>query len=243
MRLRGHSNKYELPHGANMRDLGGWPCASGQTARFRYVRSGLLNGLNRSELRQVMRYGNGISHVLDLRSALEAYADHDVLASKRTIDYYAVSLYNPDLAKGTSFGDQLSGGYRQMIDNKQAMRRIFALFATWASDSSDGVILYHCAGGVDRTGIITMILLGLAGVHRQDICREYLLSFASYSEIDKALRSPGEGGSYATLNERRETFLDAYDALVGDYGGFAGYLKACGLSNAQIEAAGGYLLA
>ena len=43
----------------------------------------------------------------------------------------------------------------------------------------DGAVLYHCTAGKDRTGMVTAILLELAGVDRDAIIHNYAIS-ASY---------------------------------------------------------------
>ena len=37
----------------------------------------------------------------------------------------------------------------------------------------DGCTLFHCRAGKDRTGVVAMLLLGLAGVSDEDIVADY----------------------------------------------------------------------
>ena len=50
--------------------------------------------------------------------------------------------------------------------------RIFAIIA-----AAPGGVLYHCTAGKDRTGILSALLLELAGVARADIVANYQVSY------------------------------------------------------------------
>src|SRR5204863_3062954 len=45
----------------------------------------------------------------------------------------------------------------------------------------DGTVVVHCAGGVDRTGLIAAFLLRIAGVDPDTIAEDYALSEASWA--------------------------------------------------------------
>lgn len=224
-----------------MRDLGGWAIPNGTTRYCRFVRSGLLNGLGRGDLRKALRYGGGVTHCLDLRSAEEFYAAPDVLFSRSVVEYRCVSLYDADLTGDSSLAGQMARGYRQMVENTEAVRRIFSWFARWAA-ASDGVILYHCTGGIDRSGVVTLLLLGLARASREDICREYLLSFASPDGIERALRSPDLEFGRTSLNDRYDLIAAVYDGLMVRYGSVYSYLLACGLTERQLRTVRDFLV-
>ena len=44
------------------------------------------------------------------------------------------------------------------------------------ADASDGVVLFHCTAGKDRTGLIAAMLLSLAGVAEDLIVEDYALT-------------------------------------------------------------------
>src|SRR5439155_1645897 len=52
-----------------------------------------------------------------------------------------------------------------------------------------GVVLFHCAGGKDRTGLIAALLLRLAGASRDDIGEDYAVSEANLAPIVTGLIS------------------------------------------------------
>jgi len=67
-----------------------------------------------------------------------------------------------------------------------ALRRWPNLYgaALTAVAESEGIVLIHCGRGQDRTGILAMLLLALAGVDADAITEDYLLSSRSLESRD-----------------------------------------------------------
>lgn len=57
-------------------------------------------------------------------------------------------------------------------DNAAAYRAAFALLA----EPSNYPVLYHCASGTDRTGVMTALVLSLLGVDRETVIADFRLS-------------------------------------------------------------------
>ena len=70
-------------------------------------------------------------------------------------------------------GLQLARLYRSWLDVRQP--QIGRILATLAEPDARPAI-YHCAGGKDRTGVISALLLGIAGVPDEVIAEDYALS-------------------------------------------------------------------
>jgi protein-tyrosine phosphatase len=85
--------------------------------------------------------------------------------------------------KGASKGERLGNGYCAWLDHSHS--RIAKIFDAMAG--AEDVLLFHCASGKDRTGIIAALLLGLAGVTDDIIVADYTLT-AQFS-IDNFLTS------------------------------------------------------
>ena len=81
-------------------------------------------------------------------------------------------IINKEISIGTT--------YRNLIDNFSKIRQIMEVFA-----KTEKAILFHCQEGKDRTGIISMILLGLANVARADIIADYEISSAYLGYIER----------------------------------------------------------
>ncbi|TMR08942.1 tyrosine-protein phosphatase [Nonomuraea zeae] len=56
-----------------------------------------------------------------------------------------------------------------------------------------GGVLVHCVAGRDRTGLITILLLALAGVAPEDILADYALSAARLRPLYALLGQPDDG--------------------------------------------------
>jgi protein tyrosine/serine phosphatase len=84
-----------------------------------------------------------------------------------------------------------------------------------------GGVLFHCKRGYDRTGIIALLVLALAGVSPEDIAADYELS------VDP-VREELLTGQHTTTSETIFATLAALDV--------EGYLRSGGLSQTDLEA-------
>lgn len=90
-----------------------------------------------------------------------------------------------------------------------------------------GGVLIHCKRGVDRTGIVTLLLLGLVGVAAEDIVADYELSVDPEREVLLAREH----------TTTREVILAALASL-----DIEPYLRDGGLSQADLDAVRARLL-
>jgi protein-tyrosine phosphatase len=107
-----------------------------------------------------------IHTIIDFRFARELkHAGLDNAALRQVVHYVSIPIDN-------SYGLGRME-YRHMVrGNDGALRAIFELL----SKRDTYPVLYHCAGGKDRTGMVTALLLDLLGANRSDIMADYLLS-------------------------------------------------------------------
>ena len=82
------------------------------------------------------------------------------------------------------------------------------------ADKENYPIVYHCAVGTDRTGFISMLILGVCGVSQDDILRDYVFSsFAGIgtmrddSNLASTIRSTIEPYDGDTLSEKIRNFM------------------------------------
>lgn len=236
-----------LPVSDNCRELGGYPlpAADGRapgatTLPHRFLRSGSTSMLSRKEAHYLRKYG--VARVVDLRSAQECASSPDVFASYPGATYinvplFGTNLHDPKLRLPGDSRDYLASGYLRMLNNHEAVRQIFAAFAEAAPEEC---ILYHCAAGMDRTGITSMLLLGLCGVDRTSIVADYTYSFASRDEVDAYIYQ-GISPSFTTVDVLAKLMGRVYDGLLESYGSAEAYLLACGISKAQLARVRGHL--
>jgi protein tyrosine/serine phosphatase len=106
---------------------------------------------------------------------------------------------------------------------------------------AEGAVCIHCAGGRDRTGLVTALILRLAGVTSAAAAEDYELSEAALLVdhqrwVDEA---PDE-----RERRRREIFkvaparamLGVLDELERRYGSVRDYLVAAGVPSEELEA-------
>lgn len=227
----------DVPSAMNLRELGGYETPEGSTQAHRFLRCGSTRCLDHRDRAYLREYG--LTHVLDLRGSSEApeatcvYA-HEKGVIWRNVELFGQNLSDPAIVTANGSLDYLAGGYWRMLANHDA---IYNALSFLAAVPVRECALFHCAAGMDRTGIVAMLLLGLAGVSRTDIIKDYLYSYASVSEVDHFVAT-GEAqrkGIYVRLNGRQRTISGVYDTLVKNYGGIRQYLAACGMSDSTLD--------
>jgi hypothetical protein len=163
----------------NVRDLGGVPLADGGTTAFGVVLRGEtvahLTTAGADTFRSL-----GVRHVLDLREPSErdldgdgplesAYQRSDVLHELVPLAHASV-LDDPigRVSEASAVGDQ----YATYLHNGG-----FRLADALARTAWSRCALYvHCAVGKDRTGIVSALLLGLAGADDDAVVEDYLMT-------------------------------------------------------------------
>lgn len=162
----------------NVRDLGGYPFTredgtAGRTASGVFLRSGTLGGLKRADIYALKRYG--LERVIDVRSNFELRLWPDPFSRGRRygIDYIHIPML--DQLNSSGFGGQLptrmSNVYRDLLDDDADSLR-----AVMEALDGPGCSLFHCRAGKDRTGVIAMLLLGLAGVDDGHVVADYAVT-------------------------------------------------------------------
>lgn len=157
----------------NARDVGGLPAADGAV-----VRHGVLF---RADAPLPGDLSPGLTPwppatVIDLRSPGEAADPDHPLADARTTVFSIPLLADADPTKVAALAATESGGlaalYRAMLTGAiDALVRVIELAAT-----EPGPVLIHCAAGKDRTGVSIALILALAGVPREAIVADYVLT-------------------------------------------------------------------
>ncbi|MEV6560536.1 tyrosine-protein phosphatase [Nocardia sp. NPDC051756] len=228
----------------NVRDLGGLPVNDGGTTRFGVVyRSSTPQQLSESDLAQLLG-PVGLRTLVDLRTPAEtAQEGYGLLAES------AVRLVNLPVCKLSSAATpselvpdadrfDLCGLYRELLsgsgESVVAAARIIA-------DTGRHSVVFHCAAGKDRTGILAAVLLDAVGVRPEAIIADYVLTAERIVRIRARLATMV---SYQGLTLAR-TRIFAVDpapmrrfvaGLHAHHGGAANWLRANGLSAAELTA-------
>lgn len=168
----------------NVRDLGGLRTSDGRVTRVgRVVRSDALDGLTPAGWDALVAHG--VRTVVDLRNDDEVGAGSRAPAGITTVrlpldgiedrEFWDVWGTGPHFATPLYYGPHLGRFPHLSVRALNAVAR-----------AAPGAVVVHCAAGRDRTGLITMLLLALAGVTRDEIAEDYLLSAVHAAADDAA---------------------------------------------------------
>jgi hypothetical protein len=103
-----------------------------------------------------------------------------------------------------------------------------------------GGVVVHCHAGKERTGVVSALLLALAGVPDQTIAEDYVAS-------DKQLQHLyAEWAARESDPEKRSQLIHGFQSeadhmlgpltVVAEQGGIASYLRSCGLGDVDLAA-------
>ena len=235
-----------VPGAYNVRDLGGYRTADGKTTRWRaFLRADSLHNLSDSTKTGLIEYG--VRTVIDLRRTFETVDTPNALADMDDIQYFHLNMIGDTNPPGYiapppdewTTPELTSNIYRVLLDQRQDV--ISETLVTLA-ESKGHTAIYHCAAGTDRTGIISALLLGLAGVPADTIVDDYALSAHGLRRWILAEGIPDSlVGKDFNLDEPPQ-FLAPPEAmertlqhLSDKYGGIEPYVRHIGLTDAQIN--------
>lgn len=227
---------WPLPDTHNIRDLGGYVRSTGGMTRWnRILRGEALHHLRDESVSQLE--DNGLALVIDLRGPHETaitphpFIDHPRVAYRNIVLFDAlapiVMAENPfDMAR--RYCDALDGCGPQLAE---VLRAIVA--------APQGIVLFHCTAGKDRTGIIAALVLLACGVDRLDVAADYALTAQATGLIgqlrERAINAGGRPDHIdRVLASDAGTMMVMLDHLDGAHGGIEAYLAAIGLSPAEV---------
>jgi hypothetical protein len=161
----------------NVRDLGGLPTEDGSETRFGVVvRADDVSLLAPSGWRALEEYG--VRRIVDLRHEDPPYETPVELVRVPLLDDPAIREVD-ELLLGVD--DVVKWRTRNYLFFLERFAAAFAAAVDAIGAPIDGAVLIHCAGGVDRTGLVAALLLRVAGVEPDTIAEDYALSEASWA--------------------------------------------------------------
>ncbi len=219
----------------NVRDLGGFRTGDGGRTRWgALVRADGLNRLTASGWSALEAHG--VRTVVDLRNDDELDPD----AAPRPPSVTTVRVPIDDIGdRGfweEVWANELDGSplyYRMFLERKP--HQCASALAAVAQAPRGGVV-FHCGRGRDRTGLVSLLLLGLVGVGVDDVASDYELSTARVRLLDAALGEHDQGDEIAAILERNNTSTSALiEDLLGSFD-LAALLRKGGLHDDDVDA-------
>lgn len=224
----------DWPDCVNVRDLGGAPTRDGGRIRSNaLIRSDNLDRLTEAGVTAVRQAG--VRKIVDLRSSWECdtapspFADDSIWCN--------MPLEEVGVLDHATSTPGAGGHYVAMLDRSPDL---FASAVAAIADAPDGCVLVNCHAGKDRTGIVIALVLSLAGVTREAIVADYMVT---QEQVDEAFAGrlaqvvdPVERAHLDNLLAIRSDAIDGMlDHLDDQYGGVAAYLAKGGLTADQID--------
>lgn len=235
----------------NFRDLGGYRTRDGYTVAWRRLfRSGEFRNMTRSDLNLLME-DIGVTSVIDLRSSKEVEQQGVGLLAEAGIKYHNISF----IASGNRDQDErlfreftnMGQFYLHLVRHSKFGERVVAALKIIAEPGNHPLV-FHCAIGKDRTGILAAILLSALGVEDEDIIEDYSLSTPYMEELVERMNNEPEmaefakqlpGYTWQAVPESMSLFLST---LQREYGSVRDYLSAQGVEPSLIQRLEGALL-
>lgn len=226
--------------GYNVRDLGGLPTRDGRRTRpgafFRSASTRFMSADGWQQARDA-----GVRTVVDLRRDDELAQDPTSTADAARaagLVVTGVDLTGPeddpvwDLLDGRALGATpllFEPCLAAMPD------RVVAVMTALARTPEGGVV-FHCQAGRDRTGLVSLVLLALAGVDHDAIVEDYERSGPLLTPVFAMIGRPDQQPEIAAVLSEHGT--TAREVLTGILDGFDAqeYLLAGGMHAGDVEA-------
>jgi protein-tyrosine phosphatase len=219
----------------NVRDLGGLPTAGGGlTRRGAVVRADSLARLEARGWEELVAYG--IRTVVDLRN--EGEIGEDAAPRPPSIETVNIPL---DVTEDREFWDVWENGprfatplyYRPHLEGfPQRSADVLRAIA----GARPGGVVFHCTGGRDRAGQVSLMLLTLVGAEPEAIAADYALSDERLRPLYLSRGQEDEApGIAAFLREQGTTAPELIVELLRDFD-IEAALREAGLSEADLLA-------
>lgn len=216
----------------NCRELGGYNTQYGQQTKWHeLLRSNDMSKLTQIDIDFLREYG--VKTVIDLRGEDEIQENPNALVNEGFCKYYNIPLIT-ELVSNIAFSTEkrfMGDFYVELLENNKVIHQIFDIIA----HAETGGIIFHCAAGKDRTGILVMLLLGIAGVEKKDILSNYEVSYTNLESMHN-LEKMHKDIPTEFLYSNSEYMQKAYDYLTTNYETVEQYLLAKGVDQSVIKA-------
>ncbi|GLB46380.1 hypothetical protein WR164_03590 [Philodulcilactobacillus myokoensis] len=218
----------------NTRDIGGVTTADGN---FSVKPKRLIRG---SDLAKLTKKGAKAAHQLNIKQIIDLRESQEIKKAAdpgegvkdsvglnipiKNIPVISLKEKIATTPAKNKYGEIYRYGY-PLAFSKSAVNSYKDIFKA-AMNNKNGAIMYHCIGGRDRTGTVSVLLLSALGVNKRNIYNDYLLS-TYYIGLNKGRQN------YVTQINQLNRF---YSTIEAKYGNMDNYLhKVIGLSNKDIK--------
>ncbi|WP_419930109.1 tyrosine-protein phosphatase [Candidatus Poriferisocius sp.] len=239
----------------NVRDLGGVTNSIGQQVKFGIAyRSDDLAELSALDLAELEK--RSVQTIVDFRSSEEVEARPSRLPPGATV--VSAPFARGERTAGEVMESMIAGkltredAHQILLDSYRHIAEIgspaFALLIRAIIDRSP--VLFHCAGGKDRTGVATAVILSILGVDRDQIVEDYMLTNDRLADQSSTFQLrlagyPEESRDVLlALGLAKPDYIElALDVIDRDFGGIDAYAQVqLTLTQAEVDALRNLLL-
>lgn len=221
----------------NIRDLGGIAVEGGRVKPELLWRSDDPTISPREEIQSL--FDRGLSAVLDLRSTPEVNASphhsaaelgvrhHHLPLAEAAVNPLALVEAAPSMRSPADVGRWYAGLVRSHVHEVSQGLEVIG--------TTEGGVLFHCAAGKDRTGILAAVVLSLLGADRNDIVADYARTQENLEQIFQRLRAAAYTQSkknddgaqraaafFASNHPLLSATADSMDSMLTELGGAPG---------------------
>lgn len=229
----------------NVRDLGGQPTEDGLETRFgAVVRADSVRKLTEAGWEALL--GHGVRTIVDLRYHTELAADPPLELPVEVVHVPVFPEPGPEWDEIDAIGVAAEPGAPSIqVVYGELLRRCSARFAEAViavARAPEGCVVVHCMGGKDRTGLVTALLLRLAGVSVDAVADDYAASEANLRERTEAWIAEAKDDEERNWRRRVSvTPAEAMAAVLHDvearHGSVQAFLLAAGAEPHDLERA------
>ncbi len=238
----------EMDGPENFRDLGGYTLIDGGHSRWgRVFRSDRLDALSDADH---VRLGElGVATVFDLRSAGEIELAPDRLPDG--LRYVSLPM-SSDVAQHRSMFQRIIDGDLPKLDQADMAGGYVRMLEGFGDHIAEVItavaqgdrVVFHCTAGKDRTGVMAMVLLAIAGVAEPHLLDDYEISShyrskAEPSQFAEHITAAGfDPADYAAMwGSDRPVMKLTLDGLRERWGNHESYVRAIGIDDSTAAAA------
>lgn len=215
----------------NFRDLGGYPTPDGRRVRPGLLyRADSLGKLTEGTPDWTRFLSLGVGTVIDLRYPWEiegrgripahpSFGYHNLSIEHRPYDQ---AVLTPDIDPGPYLAERFA---EVAEDGTEEIGRALRLVAAAAEQNAP--LVFHCASGKDRTGLLAALILGLLGVPEPTIIEDFTLTELATPALLSAwqARHDGRTPTWPAWGHAPESVMRLFLAgLASRYGSIDGYV-------------------
>jgi protein-tyrosine phosphatase len=232
----------------NFRDLGGYPTSDGRFTRWgRLFRSDNLHELTVEDLAVLRELG--LASVIDLRTNSELERTGRGLLAEEPIAYLHASVLQEEggesvAAPAPPDGDPAERYLWYLDVGGSAIAKALTVVA----DPANQPVVFHCAAGKDRTGVLAALVLDILGVEHPVIVEDYAITATRLELIlNRLRRDPAMANGLAGVPAERllveAATMEHFLELLNDrYGGAREWAVRAGISVETLDSMSAHLL-